>query len=289
MVDEFLKRGWCVIATLRNAETRKDIFAEYSSLLTGDANPLMILSLDVANPEEREQVTLWVHQHGRLDALVNNAGYGLFGALEDLGEDQLRYQMEVNFFGAALLTRSLLPYLRQSHGSVTFISSTFGYLGFPLTSAYCASKFALEGLAESLYYELQPHHVRVALIEPGASRSHFGVNVQWGEKREEGRGSREQGGGIEQRAGGWSPEVYDLQRQNYYRIRARLKANARNMAPVVARRVADVAEGRDRRFRIQVGRDGAIAHTITRLIPEGLRHVLFSRLYQKMFLRQEKS
>ncbi len=302
MVDEFLKRGWRVIATLRNAETRKDIFADYFSLLTGEPNPLVILSLDVTNPEEREQVTQWVHQHGRLDALVNNAGYGLFGALEDLSEDQLRHQMEVNCFGAALLTRSLLPYLRQSHGSVTFISSTFGYLGFPLTSAYCASKFALEGLAESLYYELQPYQVRVALIEPGASRSNFGVNVQWGEKGagngEEGAGIGEEGAGGETAEGerqkdklgveGWNPEVYAVQRENYYRIRANLKANARNLAPVVARQVADVAEGRDRRFRIQVGRDGAIAHTITWLIPEGLRHVLFSRLYQKMFLRQEK-
>jgi len=260
MVDEFLKRGWYVIATLRNAEARKDTFQAYKE------SQLILLSLDVANFREQESVTQWVHQHGRLDALVNNAGYGLFGALEDLSEEQMRHQMEVNFFGAALLTRSLLPCLRQSQGSVTFISSTFGYLGFPLTSAYCASKFALEGLAESLHYELQPHKVRVALIEPGSSRSRFGTNILWG------LGAH---------------EAYETQTQNYHRLRTNLKANSKNMAPRVARYAADIAEGRNRRFRIQVGRDGAIAHTLTRLIPEGLRHALLTRLYRKMFLRQE--
>lgn len=297
MVNEFLERGWCVIATMRNAEARQNNFsAEFSLAEAGkreDHSPpslsqrkestsagtfssqqtnqdeesrLILLSLDVTNPDDRNAVSRFIQAHGRLDALVNNAGYGLFGALENLSEDQLRHQMEVNFFGAILLTRSLLPYLRQAQGAIIFISSTFGYLGFPLTSAYCASKFALEGFAESLYYELKPHGVRVALLEPGAGRSNFGANIQWGNG---------------------DMNVYQTQTHSYHRIRAKLKANAHNLAPTVAHQTADLAEGRNRQLRVQVGRDGAIAHAVSRLVPEKLRHAVLTRLYQKMFLTQE--
>ena len=297
MINEFLERGWCVIATMRNADAHQNHFAAQFSLAEGykredhktpsltqrkestsagapssqqttqdEESRLILLSLDVTNPDHRNAVNRFVQAHGRLDALVNNAGYGLFGALEDLSEDQLRHQMEVNFFGAALLTRSLLPYLRQAQGAIIFISSTFGYLGFPLTSTYCASKFALEGLAESLYYELKPHRVRVALVEPGASRSNFGANIQWGNG---------------------NMSVYQAQTQSYHRIRAKLKANAHNLAPIVARWTADLADGRNRSFRTQVGRDGAIAHAVSRLIPEEVRHAVLTRMYQKMFLNQE--
>lgn len=272
MVDEFLARGWCVIATLREAEARRHLFSESLDHTTPlqdyqtDSSPLILLSLDVTNPQDRDAVTDFVQQHGRLDALVNNAGYGLFGALEDLSEDQLRDQMEVNFFGAALLTRSLLPLLRATQGCVIFVSSTFGYMGFPLTTAYCASKFALEGLAESLYYELQPHGVRVALIEPGASRSRFSKNGAWGIGE---------------------AEAYQLQTQNYHRLRDNLKAKAKDMASMVAKRAADLADGRDRRLRVRVGRDGAIAHIFSRLVPRAIQHLVLTRLYHNLFLNQE--
>ena len=159
---------------MRRAGERRALFdaeqAEHGAMLE-------VASLDVADEAERAAA---VTRIDRLDCLINNAGYGLFGALEDLTEEQLRRQVEVNFTGAALLTRGLLPALRAARGSVLFVSSVLGQSGFPLTSAYCASKFAMEGLAESLYYELAPVGVRVGIVQPGGRRTSFGANSEWG-------------------------------------------------------------------------------------------------------------
>src|SRR4051812_989919 len=91
-------------------------------------------------------------------------------------------QMEVGFFGAAQLIQALLPALRRARGRIINVSSVLGYIGMPLTSAYSASKFALEGLSESLHYELAPHGVQVALVEPGRHRTEFSAKVSWGER-----------------------------------------------------------------------------------------------------------
>jgi NAD(P)-dependent dehydrogenase (short-subunit alcohol dehydrogenase family) len=175
-VSELLRRGWSVLATMRRADERRDLFAEE---LAANPGTLEVMSLDVADAGERAAVAAHVMETGVLDCLINNAGYGLFGALEDLSEEQLRRQFEVNFFGAALLTRDLLPALRRCGGSVLLVSSVLGRTGFPLTSGYCASKYALEGLGEALYYELQPLGVRVGIVEPGGRRTRFGDNVEW--------------------------------------------------------------------------------------------------------------
>lgn len=262
MVDEFLGRGWHVFSTVRNAQQRRDILAEprkqYGEQLT-------ILDLELTDKSQREAVVEAVQQKGQLDCLVNNAGDRVFGALEDLSEAQIRYQFEVNFYAPVLLTRALLPLLREAKGSVIFVSSMFGYLGFPLTSAYCASKYALEGFAESLYYELEPHGVRVALIEPGASKTNFGKNVVWG---------------------ALSSEAYRLQTENYHQLKAKLSLRARNNTPVVARRVADIAEGRDRSFRVRVGRDATLAYLFQRLLPERISVPLSKMLFRRLFLRR---
>ena len=177
LVSLFLKRGWIVIATLRDCESRQHIFKEELEIYKN----LFILPLDITSEQDRKKVCDFLQEKfGSLNCLVNNAGYGMFGALEDLSELEVRHQMESNFFGTAFLTRNLLPFLRKASGKVFFISSTFGFIGFPLTSAYCSSKFAIEGLAESLYYELQPHGVQVSIIEPGGFRTRFSNNAKWG-------------------------------------------------------------------------------------------------------------
>ena len=163
LAPRFLNAGWTVIATLRDASKRSDLFA---ADLAKSPGRLFVLSLDVARENERVAAAGFIDRQfeGKLDCLVNNAGFGLFGALEDLSEDQIRRQMEVNFFGLVLLSRSLLPHLRRARGRIINITSALGYLGMPLTSLYCASKFAVEGLSESLYYELKPHGVQVAIV-----------------------------------------------------------------------------------------------------------------------------
>jgi NAD(P)-dependent dehydrogenase (short-subunit alcohol dehydrogenase family) len=261
MVDEFLRRGWQVISTLRNADRRRELLAEP---LEQYGDRLCLLNLDVTDPLQRQAVIEFISQAGSLDCLVNNAGDRFFGPLEDLSEAQLRRQMEVNFYGSALLTQGLLPWIRQAQGTIIFVSSTFGYMGFPLTSAYCASKYALEGLAESLYYELKPHGVHVALIEPGASRTNFGKDPAWAEQ---------------------NSEAYKLQMENYHHLKARLRARARHNTALVARKTADLAEGRSRQLRVRVGRDAAIAYLYQRLVPDAIRLPLSNLLYRRIFLR----
>ena len=261
MVDEFLRRGWSVIATMREAEMRQHILTDPLKLYD---KKLSVLNLDVTNAAERQAVVEFVRTHGRLDCLVNNAGNCYLGAFEDLTDDQLRQQFETNFFGAAALTRSLLPHLRDSQGSVIFISSTFGFLGFPLTSAYCASKFAIEGLAESLYYELQPHSVRVAILEPGASRTNFGKNALWASS---------------------SVDAYNRQTQNFHRFKDQLSTTARDNTTRVAAVTCDIAEGKRSGLRVRIGRDAIATHWLQTLLPTPLRHHLLNRFFRRTFWR----
>lgn len=181
LVREFLNNGDRVVATGRRLSQRKELLAEERERWP---NRLIERDLDVTDATERSKLEEFcrVELGGHVDILVNNAGYGLFGALEDLGEDELRAQFDVNFFGLAFVTRDLLPFLRASKGMIFNLSSVLGFMGFPLTGAYCASKFAVEGLTESLFHELKSHGVRVCLIEPGSYQTGFGSGSAWAAK-----------------------------------------------------------------------------------------------------------
>ncbi len=119
-----------------------------------------------------------VSEKGRIDVIVNNAGYGLFGAFEDLSVDEIKAQFETNFFGVLRVTQHVLPIMRNGIGDggggiIVNVSSVNGHVPFPVISAYVATKFALEGLSESIAYELEPFGIKVILIEPGAIGSGF--------------------------------------------------------------------------------------------------------------------
>lgn len=179
MVPAFLDHGWHVIATMRRAADRSLIFDEE---LRRFGNKLTVLNLDVTSASDRSAVIEAIGSHpGRLDCLINNAGFMQLGAFEDITEEQLRYQFEVNFFGAVFLTHLALPLLRKSRGVIINHSSVFGFLTWPLTSGYCSSKYALEGASESLAQELRPHGVRVVLLETGAYvTTQLPANAKWG-------------------------------------------------------------------------------------------------------------
>ncbi|MCX5682023.1 MAG: SDR family oxidoreductase [Candidatus Omnitrophica bacterium] len=132
-----------------------------------------IFFLDVTDVESvKNAVSKIKAQHGRLDVLVNNAGYGIGGFFEDLTQDEIRSQMETNFFGVQNVTREVLPLMReQKHGLIINISSISGLAAWPCFGAYNASKWALEGFSESLFYELMPFGIKVCLIEPGVYRT----------------------------------------------------------------------------------------------------------------------
>lgn len=249
LAGAFLAAGWEVVATLRDAPARAGRLADLARAHPGR---LAVLSLDVADPAERAAVAAEVDgRPGGLDCLVNNAGYGLFGALEDLSEAQLRRQLEVNFLGPALLTRALLPALRRARGRVVNVSSVLGFRGLPLTSAYAASKFALEGWSESLHLELRPHGVQVALVEPGGHRTGFATGVEWG-------------------AGSGPGSLYAAQTAAYRALVARFRLRRGAGPERVARTVVRLAATRRMPLRTRVGADSRLAHLLGRVLPEPL-------------------
>jgi short-subunit dehydrogenase len=148
LVREFLKNGDKVIATGRNLTMRQEVFAAERAKYK---DQLIEKNLDITSDTESLELKKYLEDQSlKIDVLINNAGHGLFGALEDLSTQQIRQQFEVNFFGLVNLTQLLLPLLIKASGKIFNFSSVFGFTGFPLSSAYCASKFAVEGFSESL-------------------------------------------------------------------------------------------------------------------------------------------
>lgn len=149
--------GWDVYAGVRDRGSSKRLAAADKRITP--------VELDVT--DEAHIAALPEHLPQRLDAIVNNAGIGLLGPVEALALDDLRRQLEVNVIGQVAVTQAVLPMLRASKGRVVFISSVNGRMSVPMEGAYCASKFALEGLADALRVELRPWRIHVSLVEPG--------------------------------------------------------------------------------------------------------------------------
>ncbi|MCW2527353.1 MAG: short-chain dehydrogenase/reductase [Pseudonocardiales bacterium] len=157
-----LARGDRVAATARNPETLKSLVEKY-----GDA--ILPLALDVTDRSADFAAVDEAHNHfGRLDVVINNAGYGLFGAIEELSEDEIRAQLETNLFGALWVTQAALPHLRaQGSGHIIQVSSIGGIAAFTNVGGYHASKWALEGFSDSLSQEAAGFGIHVTLVEPG--------------------------------------------------------------------------------------------------------------------------
>lgn len=169
---ELARRGWSVAATMRNLDKRGAL--EQAAARAAADERLTIERLDVTDPPAMRAyaAALLARTGGRLDAVVHNAGVAVGAAFEDLPEAQLRLVMETNFFGVLELTRLLLPAFRaQRRGRIAVVSSNSAYAGEPANSIYCASKWAVEGWAESIAYELAPFGIDVLLIEPGPYRT----------------------------------------------------------------------------------------------------------------------
>lgn len=169
------RNGFRTFATMRDMSKSKTIRAAAKK----EKLPLSVVQLDV---NRYESVLTAVHRifsnARRIDVVVNNAGYGLFGAVEDLSMDKIIGQFETNFFGVVRVIKLVLPIMRnQGNGTIVNISSMVGRAAMPLNSVYVASKFALEGFSESIRYELRKFGINVVLIEPGIVRSKFFENL----------------------------------------------------------------------------------------------------------------
>jgi NAD(P)-dependent dehydrogenase (short-subunit alcohol dehydrogenase family) len=142
--------------------------------------PLKVVQLDVNSDESvTDTINSIVKKHNRIDVIVNNAGYALGGALEETSMDEIRKQFETNFFGAVRVMRAAIPFMRsQRSGKIVNITSMGGRISIPLSTFYHGSKFALEGVSESLQYELEPFGIKMILIEPGAVGSNFWKSIK---------------------------------------------------------------------------------------------------------------
>ncbi len=164
-----LKRGDKVAATARNVADLTELKERYGDFV-------LPLTLDVTNTDQAHQAVQQAHEHfGRLDVILNNAGYPLVGTVEEVREADVRAVFDTNYFGTLRVIQAALPLLRkQGSGHIIGVSSTVGLVTFPFIGTYCATKFAVEALHESLAREVKGFGIKVTLLEPGAYATEFG-------------------------------------------------------------------------------------------------------------------
>lgn len=242
---ELAKAGFRVVATMRDLGRRGAL--DQAAVAAGVK--LEIRQLDVTNfdaiPGFVDRV---VGDFGRLDVLVNNAGFPVAGFAEDIRLEELRLQFETNFFGTVAMTKAVLPVMRrQGSGHIIQVSSITGLNGAVAASSYAASKFALEGWSESLRLEMNALGVKVVLVEPGA----FATDI-W-----------ERGVKLGQKA----LDGTSVNRERGQRMRERVKALPKRDPIEVARLIAAIAQDPDPKLRYLVGRDARIQLAMKRILP----------------------
>jgi NADP-dependent 3-hydroxy acid dehydrogenase YdfG len=168
LAEQALAKGYKVAATARKMETIEDLVEKYPETARA-------IRLDVTNAEDiKTSVAKAVEEFGKIDVLVNNAGYGLGGGIEEPSEEQIRRQFETNVFGVIAVMREVLPIMReQKSGHILNLSSIGGFRSGPSVGYYTATKFALEALSESLAKELEHLGIKVTIVEPGGFRTDF--------------------------------------------------------------------------------------------------------------------
>jgi len=176
------REGYFTYATMRDT-TKSDKIKEIAQKENLKIN---VLELDVDDEKSvKSAIAQILDQKQRIDVLVNNAGWGLWGCVEDVSVDEFKEQFETNFFSIIRLIQEVAPAMRkQGSGTIVNVSSVVGRIGFPASPAYISSKFALEGLSESLRFEFAPFGVDVIIIEPGVIKTNFMKNMKMAKKSE---------------------------------------------------------------------------------------------------------
>jgi NAD(P)-dependent dehydrogenase (short-subunit alcohol dehydrogenase family) len=167
------RNGFDTFATMRNMNKSKEI----TEVSKRENLPLRLVQLDVNDDKSvTDAINNILKEKKSIEVVVNNAGYGLMGSVEDSSLDEIKAQFETNFFGAIRVMQRVIPIMRkQGSGTIVNVSSIAGRIGFPMGSAYVSSKFALEGLSESISYELKQFGIKIILIEPGVIKTKFAL------------------------------------------------------------------------------------------------------------------
>jgi len=165
-VELFSSKGWNVVATMRHPENVKNFHWPKN---------VKILELDVTKPKTIHQARISAEKlFGGVDVLINNAGYGLFGALETCSEKQILDQFDTNVFGVVAVLKEFLPSMRKrNEGTIVNVTSIVGKVTLPYMGYYCATKYALESLSEALWHEISSTNIRVKIVEPGTTETNF--------------------------------------------------------------------------------------------------------------------
>lgn len=257
---ELAKAGFFVVATMRNLSRGDKLRAALAA--NGLTERCEIRRLDITRFSELPAVVDdIIRSHGRLDVLVNNAGYPLAGFAEDISLDELRAQFDTNFFGHVELTKAVVPQMRtQRSGHIIMISSIAGLSANPVLSSYAASKHALEGWTEALRMEMLPLGIKVVLVEPGA----FDTNI-WVENAKMGAQAVQNSSKNKERSLRFAEVVRKLP-----------KGDARDVAVLVRR----IAEDPNPRLRYLIGRDAVVRYWLRRIVPW--------RIYERAVVRLTK-
>jgi NAD(P)-dependent dehydrogenase (short-subunit alcohol dehydrogenase family) len=250
-VIELAKAGFSVVATMRQIDRRDRLDKALAAAGNGLAAKVEVRQLDVTDFEKIPSIIAGIAQdHGRVDVLVNNAGFAVGGFAEDVALDELRLQMDTNFFGQVAVTKAVLPVMRaQRSGHIVIVSSILGLISQPMVSSYCASKHALEGWAESLRIEVRALGIKVVLVEPGAFKTDI-----WTRNVMVSRGATDANSANKDRSRKYAEGV---------------KESTRKMAdPIeVAQLIARVSQDPNPRLRYRAGRDAKMGYLLSALLP----------------------
>jgi len=248
----FQQQGWQVVATMRSPEKEKEL---------NQLENVLVEMLDVTSQSSiGTAIENAIRKFGRIDVLVNNAGIGSYVIFEEADEDVIREAFEVNTFGTMWVIRGMLPHFRKNRsGRIINVTSTMPQLGAPLTSLYCTTKMAIEGLSRALYYELMPLGIRVILVQPGSTKSNIEMQHDFPDR-------------VKNEA--YLPVSTAATEGFKHRF------GTESIAPpeVPARVIYQAAVSRSRRFRFVSGRDAKMLNLMKRLLPEHILQMMASKM-----------
>lgn len=249
----FAKNNWNVIATMRNPEKRELV-----------ENPnITYMHLDVTdNNSIKEALVKSIEKFKKIDVIINNAGYGLYGIFESINTDQIRKQYDTNVFGVMNVIRHILPHFRENKsGCIINVSSMGGLIGFPLYSLYQGSKHAIEGFTESLFYELQDLNIKVKLIEPGVIKTNFYSDS------------------LDSGADNQFPDYENFEKLSRYNDK---KLSMKGNDPViVAQSIYKAAVSKSYRLRHPSGNDAWLLFILRKVLPFGLFRIIIRATFSQ--------
>ncbi len=262
----FARKGWRVFAGVRDSKNQGA--KELGRIAKEEKLPLTILHLDVTRDTDvKRAVDLVIKKTGRIDVLVNNAGFGYLGAVEDFTIDEVKKQYDVNIYGALRMMKAVIPYMRrEKSGRIINITSINGLIPFPLYGIYSSSKFALEALSESIRFEVEPYGIQVLIVEPGVIDTKFWLSRKFPDLKK---------------------SLYKEVTISFFNRVERGKFIKRNkqlnhlVSPNnVADRIVELTEWEDPPFRSIVGFDANLLNFLYQMLPRGLWDWLLHKAYK---------